>query len=102
MNDAIVCKISARQHQARKSAGQTQNPISEPHTSTNAFCSLTQSAWAREFHDEKITADKSHHNTLRTPSNRWLEILWHRLTNGVPYEEATHQANRKRALGHAA
>jgi transposase len=67
-----------------------------------AFCSLTPSAWAREFSDEKITAGKSHHNALPTLSNRWLEILWHCLTKGVLYDEATHQANRNRALGHAA
>jgi hypothetical protein len=40
-----------------------------------AFCSLTHSAWAREFYDEKITAGKSHHAALRALSNRWLEIL---------------------------
>jgi transposase len=67
-----------------------------------AFCSLTTSVWAREFYDEKITAGKSHHAALRTLSNRWLEILWHCLTKGVLYDEATHQANRNRALGHAA
>jgi hypothetical protein len=48
-----------------------------------AFCSLTQSAWAREFYDEKITAGKSHHAGLRALSNRWLEILWHCLAKGV-------------------
>jgi hypothetical protein len=62
-----------------------------------AFC-LTHSAWAREFYDEKITAGKSHHNAL---SNRWLKILWHCLTKGVLYNEATHQANRNRDLRHA-
>jgi len=67
-----------------------------------AFSSLTRSAWAREFYDEKITAGKSHHNALRTLSNRWLEILWHCLTKGIVYDEATHQANRNRARGHAA
>lgn len=67
-----------------------------------AFCSLTRSAWAREFYDDKITAGKSHHAALRALSNRWLEILWHCLTKGVLYNETTHQANRHRALGHAA
>jgi transposase len=67
-----------------------------------AFCSLTHSIWAREFYDEKITAGKSHHAALRALSNRWLEILWHCLTKGVLYDEATHQANRHRALGHVA
>ncbi len=45
---------------------------------------------------------KRHHAALRTLSNRWLEILWHCLTHGVRYDEATHQANRNRALRHAA
>ena len=67
-----------------------------------AFCSLTQSAWAPEFYDQKITAGKSHHAALRALSNRWLEILWHCLTKGVHYDEATHQANRNRSLRHAA
>lgn len=67
-----------------------------------AFCSLLRSAWAREFYDEKITADKSHHAALRALGNRWLEILWHCLTKGIPYDETTHQAHRKRALEHAA
>jgi hypothetical protein len=67
-----------------------------------ACCSLTRSAWAREFYDEKITTDKSHHAALRALSNRWLEILWHCQTKGVLYNETTHQANRHRALGHTA
>jgi transposase len=65
-----------------------------------AFSSLTRSAWAREFYDEKITAGKNHHAALRALSNRWLEILWHCLTKGVLYDEAIHQAHRNRALGH--
>jgi transposase len=67
-----------------------------------AFCSLSRSGWAREFYDEKIKAGKSHHAALRALGNRWLEILWHRLTKNVPYDEAVHVANRNRALGHAA
>jgi hypothetical protein len=63
-----------------------------------AFCSLTPSGWAREFYDQKITAGKSHNAALRALGNRWLEILWHCLTKGVPYNEATHVANRNRAL----
>jgi transposase len=64
-----------------------------------AFCSLTRSGWAREFYDQKIAAGKSHHAALRALGNRWLEILWHCLSKGVPYAEATHVANRNRALG---
>ncbi|MEX5638057.1 IS110 family transposase [Parafrankia sp. FMc2] len=67
-----------------------------------AFCSLQLSGWARQFYDEKITAGKSHHAALRALGNRWLEILWHCLTKGVLYDEATHVANRNRALGRAA
>ena len=67
-----------------------------------AFCSLQQSGWAREFYDQKITAGKSHHAALRALGNRWLEILWHCLNKGVLYDEATHVANRNRALGRAA
>jgi hypothetical protein len=67
-----------------------------------AFCSLLHSVWAREFYDSKIAAGKSHHAALRALSNRWLEILWHCLTKGVLYDEATHVTNRNRALGHAA
>jgi Transposase/Transposase IS116/IS110/IS902 family len=64
-----------------------------------AFCSLSQSGWAREFYDQKIAAGKSHHAALRALGNRWLEILWHCLTKAVRYDEATHVANRNRALG---
>jgi hypothetical protein len=39
---------------------------------------------------------------LRALANRWLEILWHCLHNGVRYDEAIHTANRNRALGKAA
>lgn len=67
-----------------------------------AFCSLLRSGWAREFYDAKIAAGKSHHAALRALGNRWLEILWHCLTKGMPYDEATHVANRNRALGRAA
>lgn len=67
-----------------------------------AFCSLTRSAWAREFYDTKIAAGKSHHAALRALGNRWLEVLWHCLTKGVLYDENTHQANRQRALQGAA
>lgn len=67
-----------------------------------AFCSLQQSAWAREFYDSKIAAGKNHHAALRALGNRWLEILWHCLRLGLRYDEATHTANRTRALKPAA
>jgi hypothetical protein len=61
-----------------------------------AFCSLSRSAWAREFYDEKTAAGDSHHSALRKLGNRWLEVLWHCLHKGVCYDEAVHAANRKR------
>ena len=67
-----------------------------------AFCSLTRSAWAREFYDTKIAAGDTHHAALRKLSNRWLEVLWHCLRLGVRYDEATHAANRNHAHKEAA
>ena len=64
-----------------------------------AFCSLRYSTWARAFYDEKRAKGKGHHAALRALGNRWLEVLWHCLHNGVPYNEAVHEANRNRALG---
>jgi Transposase/Transposase IS116/IS110/IS902 family len=62
-----------------------------------AFCSLSRSAWAREFYDAKIAAGKNHHAALRALGNRWLEVLWHCLRLGDRYNEAIHAANRHRA-----
>jgi transposase len=67
-----------------------------------AFCSLTQSGWARDFYDLQRAKGKSHHTALRALGNRWLEVLWHCVRNGTPYEEEIHVANRKRYLGAAA
>ena len=67
-----------------------------------AFCSLRRSGWAREFYDAQRGRGKTHHAALRALGNRWLEILWHCLIRGQPYDEATHTANRNRALGKAA
>lgn len=66
-----------------------------------AFCSITKSAWAREFYDEKRRAGKGHHAALRSLGNRWLEVLWHCVRKGVPYDEEVHVANRKRYLSAA-
>jgi len=63
-----------------------------------AFCSLRSSPWAHAFYDTKRAAGKSHHAALRALGNRWLEVLWHCLQRGVLYDEATHTANRNRAL----
>jgi transposase len=67
-----------------------------------AFCSLTQSRWAREFYEAQRARGKRHYQALRALANRWLEILWHCLHQGVHYQEAVHTANRNRALGKAA
>ena len=67
-----------------------------------AFCSISQSSWAREFYDAQRARGKGHHAALRALGNRWLEVLWHCLRRGVRYDEAVHVANRNRALGKAA
>jgi transposase len=67
-----------------------------------AFCSLRESAWARAFYDAQRARGKTHQAALRALGNRWLEVLWHCLRKGVPYDEAIHVANRNRALGKAA
>jgi transposase len=67
-----------------------------------AFCSLSRSAWAREFYDAKTASGKSHHAALRALGNRWLEVLWHCLRLNVRYDEATHAANRNAARKPAA
>ena len=67
-----------------------------------AFCSLRCSGWAREFYDAQRARGKGHHAALRALGNRWLEVLWHCLIRGQLYDEATHVANRNRALGKAA
>jgi transposase len=67
-----------------------------------AFCSLERSGWAREFYDAQRARGKRHHAALRALGNRWLEVLWHCLMRGELYDEATHLANRNRALGTAA
>ena len=67
-----------------------------------AFCSLRESGWARAFYDAQRARGKTHQAALRALGNRWLEVLWHCLRKGVLYDEATHVANRNRALGKAA
>jgi hypothetical protein len=62
-----------------------------------AFRSLQQSAWARQFYDEKTASGDGHHSALRKLGNRWLEVLWHCLDKGVLYDEAIHTANRQKA-----
>ena len=66
-----------------------------------AFCSLRESGWAREFYDAQRARGNGHHVALRALGNRWLEVLWHCLHNGVRYSEEVHVTNRNRALGRA-
>jgi hypothetical protein len=61
-----------------------------------AFCSLQQSAWARESYEEKTAAGDTRHAALRKLANRRLEVLWHCLDKGVLYDEAVHTASRNR------
>jgi transposase len=67
-----------------------------------AFCGLQESGWARAFYDAQRRRGKTHQAALRALGNRWLEVLWHCLMRGQLYDEATHVANRNRALGKAA
>jgi transposase len=53
-----------------------------------AFASLRRSEWARQFYDGQRARGKNHHAALRALGNRWLEVLWHCLTNEIPYDEA--------------
>jgi len=63
-----------------------------------AFASLRRCSWARQFYDAQRIRNKNHHAALRALGNRWLEVLWHCLTTGVPYDDTIHVANRDRAL----
>jgi transposase len=67
-----------------------------------AFCSLSLSGWARHFYDTHRAGGQKHHATLRALGNRWLEVLWHCLNRGIPYDENVHAANRNRYLQRAA
>jgi len=62
-----------------------------------AFCSLTHSAWARDFYDRHRAAGKAYFMALRALANRWLGILHHLLATRQRYDEAVHQRNRARA-----
>jgi transposase len=63
-----------------------------------AFASLRRCTWARQFYDAQRARNKNHHAALRALGNRWLEVLWHCLTAGVPYDDTIHVANRDRAF----
>lgn len=62
-----------------------------------AFCSLRRSVWARQFYDTQIARGHGHHAALRALGNRWIEILWHCVSTGTPYDEAVHMRNRAHA-----
>lgn len=69
---------------------------------TWAFCSLTQSGWAREFYEGKRAGGAEHAAAVRALANRWLEVLWAVRNRRDRYSEALHQANRRAALAVAA
>ena len=88
-----------RQERVRGRLPAGLQPLSREAVQQWAFCSLTQSGWAREFYDGQRARGKGHNAALRALGNRWLEVLWHCLNKGVHYDEAPHVANRDRALG---
>jgi transposase len=67
-----------------------------------AFSSLLRSGWARQYYDAQRARGKRHHAALRALGNRRHQVLWHCLQRHVAYDEATHAANRSRALQRAA
>ena len=79
----IACRLACNRH-LRQAAMQW------------AFCSLSQSDWARDFYDRQRAASKTHYKALRALANRWLELLWHLLHKRTLYNEAVHQANRSK------
>lgn len=54
-----------------------------------AFASLNASPGARAYYDRHRTAGATHHQALRTLSNRLVGILHGCLTHGTTYDEAT-------------
>lgn len=79
----IACRLACNRH-LRQAAMQW------------AFCSLSRSAWARDFYDRQRARGKTHYKALRALANRWLELLWHLLHKRALYDEAVHQANRSK------
>jgi transposase len=63
-----------------------------------ALTSLLTPGRARKFYDTQRSRGKKNHAALRAQGNRWLEILRHCPTKNIRYDEATHVANRNRAL----
>ncbi|HYZ89486.1 MAG TPA: transposase, partial [Myxococcales bacterium] len=80
----IACRLSCNRH-LRQAAMQW------------AFCSLSRSAWARDFYDRQRANGKTHYKALRALANRWLELLWHLLHKRALYDETIHQRNRSKA-----
>jgi hypothetical protein len=54
-----------------------------------AFCSISSSAGARAFYDQRRAAGNSHHKTLRALANRWVGILHGCLRHRALYDEHT-------------
>lgn len=80
----IACRLACNRH-LRQAAMQW------------AFCSLTQTDWARDFYDRQRANGNTHYKAPRALANRWLELLWHLLHKRALYDEAIHQRNRSNA-----
>jgi transposase len=61
-----------------------------------AFLSTKQSTWAREYYARHRSQGDSHNTTLRKLGHIWIRIIVAMIRTGRPYDEAIHQANRKR------
>ncbi len=59
-----------------------------------AFCSLSNSAGARAYYDQRRAHEDTHHQALRALGNRWVGILHGCLRNGTLYDESTAWAHR--------
>lgn len=60
-----------------------------------AFCSLSNSAGARAFYDQRRNAGDSHHKALRALGNRLVGILHGCLRHQTRYDEHTAWAHRR-------
>jgi hypothetical protein len=52
-----------------------------------AFCSLTRSAGARAYYDERRARGNTHHQALRSLANRWVGILHGCISHRQLYSE---------------
>lgn len=64
-----------------------------------AFLSTKRSAWARDYYARRRSQGDSHNTTLRKLGHIWVRIIVAMIRTHMPYDEATHQANRNRRRG---